>query len=544
MGRHRSTSDKVQKQSAFEKVTLGVGLITSLLTFSIGIIAAFTGFFVLDDKLKNIEEKAAILLKESETYKKQIEIYKEESGKHAEQLSKTVQQIGIGKNFSDFMSIGFSDDYVKKVTDIAKDDVSNNIRRADALLELNNQNFETALILWEKVLEYDNKAADAIYFCSILSVFFALENKDINRLLEGRKYLKNIPEDAIEAVFRFIDFMYANIDLKQLNYTDEEKFYKYTEWIYRNIEDVKQSFKLYYRWASHFMHIYYRLRDKQKFYIDQAIEKCLLAEKFIERDQTIPERIQRDFYIMYSAAIVENIFFDKDKANQYWDESFKILDKVKNKNSQYKLTYALRLRDKTYFYAKISEDDFKKSIQILEELQTTNMRKDAMQALGIINYFIYKNKQSDLEPLIKAEEYMRATLSFSALDVDQLYFLMDALYILASKVDDKRAYQTRVNYIFYNLQRIGYTPPEIFEYKIKFMILFGDSEEDILSAFSTYNGPLPQTILFDNKFKKFIDATRDIRQKNIIEYDNNAREKHLQKRPNERKIISSSFKIK
>lgn len=52
--------------------------------------------------------------------------------------------------------------------------------------------------------------------------------------------------------------------------------------------------------------------------------------------------------------------------------------------------------------------------------------------------------------------------------------------------------------------------PEIFEYNIKFLILDGAHEKDILAAFSNYKGAIPQSMLTEKDIKVLIDKAYNI----------------------------------
>lgn len=138
------------------------------------------------------------------------------------------------------MSIGLTSEYIDRATLVAKDKASNDVRRADALLELHKENYKTALFLWEKILEYERQAVDAIYYCSVLQMIFTIEDRNIEHLLKSKKYLKNIPEDAVESIFEFLDYTCTAIDEYSFSKEDIDKFYSYIEFIYSEIEKTKK----------------------------------------------------------------------------------------------------------------------------------------------------------------------------------------------------------------------------------------------------------------------------------------------------------------
>ena len=65
------------------------------------------------------------------------------------------------------------------------------------------------------------------------------------------------------------------------------------------------------------------------------------------------------------------------------------------------------------------------------------MRSDAMDALGRLYYNLYKDSD-DINFLVKSSEYMRATISLPNPDINKCISLLDTLYILASKSDDRK----------------------------------------------------------------------------------------------------------
>lgn len=218
MGRRNPAQVQSQHLSMFEKITIGAGFAISISTFVMGLMAVFAGYTVVNDKLKNAEEKAELLLKK-------IEEHEKTSAKKVEEVSKNSQQIIVGKDFSKIMSMGMPDELIEKAKTVSKDKSSNNIRRADALLELYNKNYETALTLWEKVLEHDANAADAIFYCCFLHLVFAEDTNNVKRLFESKKYLKNIPKEAINVIFTFIDITLGTININSLDEKERDAFF-------------------------------------------------------------------------------------------------------------------------------------------------------------------------------------------------------------------------------------------------------------------------------------------------------------------------------
>lgn len=233
MGRRRLAQAKSQNLSIFERITIGTGFAISISTFVMGLMAVLAGYTILNDKLKNAEEKAESLLKK-------IEEHEKITAKKVEEVSKNSQQIIVGKDFSKIMSMGMPNELIEKARDVAEDESSNNIRRADALLELYNKNYETALTLWEKILEHDANAADAIFYCCLLHLVFADDANNVEKLFESKKYLKNIPKEAINVIFTFIDIALGTINVNSLDEKERDKFFSYIEWVYKKLKIQKK----------------------------------------------------------------------------------------------------------------------------------------------------------------------------------------------------------------------------------------------------------------------------------------------------------------
>lgn len=70
MGRRNPAQVQSQHLSMFEKITIGAGFAISISTFVMGLMAVFAGYTVVNDKLKNAEEKAELLLKKLRNMKK------------------------------------------------------------------------------------------------------------------------------------------------------------------------------------------------------------------------------------------------------------------------------------------------------------------------------------------------------------------------------------------------------------------------------------------------------------------------------------------
>lgn len=163
----------------------------------------------------------------------------------------------------------------------------------------------------------------------------------------------------------------------------------------------------------------------------------------------------------------------------------------------------------------------------------TSMRSNALSLLGGIYHFIYNNEKKDLDLLVKSSEYMRATISLQNPNNEKCKILLDALYTLASKTTDNNQYIRQANYLFHNFNLLRYITPDIFEYQIKFMLLTGAPEKDILSAFSGYQGPIPRTLLVDPQIKKIIDTAYGLDR-----MDSSTQQQHL---PDEKAVNPSVF---
>ncbi|HJA75439.1 MAG TPA: hypothetical protein H9774_01020 [Candidatus Desulfovibrio gallistercoris] len=500
MGRRRLAQAKSEKNSAFEKITLIVGLAISISTFGMGLMAVLTGFFVLDGKLKNAEEKADVILKRIENYEK----LSKEASKNVEQIGKKFQNIVIGKDFSE-ISIGLTDDFVDEAKNVANNEASNNVRRADAFLELSKMNYKDALYLWERVLEYDKTSSDAIYFCCLLNFTLSMESNDIRRLLESKKYLKNISEESINSIFSFVDIVFEKIDIKKFSVEEIDVYFSYIEWIYNEIGKVQESFELYYRWGYFLVDAYSKLKSPNRNIVYRAIKKFSEAEKFINENTAEKERIE--YYIQYANAFISLAYADGGNTAKYWENGHTLLDPIKDINAYAKYSYAMFLYSENMFFNRFLEEDMKKSLSILEELLGTEMRSHAIESMGNIYYNMYKHGNKNIKFLISGVEYMRTTISLQNDDKEKCIAFLDSLYIIASEVNDNRKYIAQANAFFHQLNANGEMEPEFFEYKIKFMILANASEKDILSVFSDYRGAIPCAMFADQKIKNFIDMT-------------------------------------
>lgn len=240
--------------------------------------------------------------------------------------------------------------------------------------------------------------------------------------------------------------------------------------------------------------------------IQRSEELFSEAEKLIKSDATIPQRERIIFYKQYADVFVELAYKDRNNAAAYWKKGHDILDSIKHINDEAKYNYAVFIYNENKFYNKLSEKDLSECIVILEELKKTSMRSNALSLLGGIYYYIYNNEKEDLNLLVKSSEYMRATIALQNPNNEKCKILLDALYILASKTTDNRQYIRQANALFRNFNLLGYTTSDIFEYQIKFMLLTGAPEKEILSVLSGYPGPIPRTLLVDPQIKKFIDT--------------------------------------
>lgn len=499
MGRRRLAQAKSQNLSIFERITIGTGFAISISTFVMGLMAVLAGYTILNDKLKNAEEKAESLLKK-------IEEYEKTSAKKVEEVSKNSQQIIVGKDFSKIMSMGMPNELIEKARAVAEDKSSNNIRRADALLELYNKNYEAALILWEKILVRDANAADAIFYCCFLHLVFANDAHNVKKLFESKKYLKNIPEEAINVVFNFVDIAFGVIDVYSLDEKERDAFFSYIEWIYAKIENTKKSFELYHRWGYVVMQEFLQPKRYDLNLMYRSKNLFSEAEKLMKIDKTIPQRERVVFYKQYAEVFAHLAYNDRNNAISYWKKGHDILDGIKHINDEAKYNYAVFIYNENKFYNRLSEKDLNECIVILEELKKTSMRSNALSLLGGIYYYIYNNEKKDLNLLVKSSEYLRATITLQNPNNEKCKILLDALYILASKTTDNRQYIRQADSLFRNFNLLGYTTSDIFEYQIKFMLLTGAPEKDILSVLSGYQGPIPRTLLIDPQIKKLIDT--------------------------------------
>lgn len=500
---YRVESSKSNK-SSFEKLTVFLGFLMSLATFFISVMAFWAGYHYFTDRLETVKKEAEYLLN-------RIKDDKKESSKHVDMLSKSVQRKTLEGNFSEIMSIGLTGEYVDRATVVAKDKASNDVRRADALLELYKQNYKSALFLWEKILEYERQAVDAIYYCSLLQLIFTMEDRDIEHLLKSKKYLKNIPEDAVESIFEFLDYTYTAIDDFSFGKNDRDKFYSYIEFVYSEIEKTKKSFELYFRWGFFLKELYEKAQIKNPKLLHRSLKMFSNAEQFIQNDSAISQRTKVVFYMRY--ADVMSIFaeIDRNNAATYWDKVFHLLEPIKDAEPMAKYHYALKLWEKNQFYNKYSKDDLKEVIVILEELQTTNVKSNVMRVLRDIYVNMYKNYSYDIDLLVKASEYINFDSLSNEQNVFEFYNIFYILYNIASISNNKEKYIKQAKDMFKLVEAYKYTDPEIFEYRIRFMILAGASDQEIISAFSRYHGAIPQDILREEDFKKYIDEVFAIR---------------------------------
>lgn len=496
MGRHRSISNNQRNQNEYEMTVLRLGYYTSIATFAATLIAFIIGSVVYFDSIGNIEEKAKIVLEK-------IENYKEKSSEYFETIDKNVQPV-VGINFTDIISFGISGEYKEKAISIAKREESNNVRRADAILEFSKENYEKSLFLWENILEYDKQAPDAIFYCNIISLILANEKKSVAPILEGKKYLKEIPEKSIEGVFAFLDYLFNSINYMHWSKKDVDSILSHIDWVYRTVEKTKRDFQLYHKWAAFLTSIYNRQLPKDVFLLRRVLNYCDMAENFLKEDATIPERSRIDFYLIYSNANILMAHISPKDAAANWDNALKIFEKIKDTNEQCKLRYALFLRDKNAFYGDFSEESLRECLNILTELKNSYVRGSALKELGDIYYKLYAAKKNDIELLIKAEENIRATISFTAENIFNIQKLLDVLYTITSQVDDKKKYFARVDFLFSELEKKFLMTAELFEYKIKFMLLEGKPEKDIVMAFLNYHGPISHAMLSNPEYKKFL----------------------------------------
>ena len=494
-------SRKLKTKSSFERVTLSLGLMIALATFAVTIAALIAGVVLYYSNVSNMKKEAEIILNKMKEYEKKIT-------EHFDGIDENIKPI-ILKTLSDSVTTIADNKYEEQINAIAKNKISNKIRRADAILELDKRNYESSLFLWKKILEYEPRATDAIYYCSLLHLLITEEEKNIDRLLESKKYLKNISQESIQSVFSFLNLLQSRIYIKSLNYDEKSKLYKYIEWVYTKIENTQQSFELYLQWGNLLNRIYTQPLMHDPNLITRSLEKFSDGEKFLETDMTITQKSKIDFYISYSNAIKSKIFIGSENAAEDWAKARNMLQSIKDSSPVAKFYYALLLRDENFFYNRISAIDFKECLTILEELKETTMRSDAMDALGRLYYDLYKDSD-DINFLVKSSEYMRATISLPNPDINKCISLLDTLYILASKSDDRKKYIAQAKHFFHELYLIGYMLPEIFEYDIKFLILAGAHEKDILAAFSNYKGAIPQSMLTEKDIKVLIDKAYNI----------------------------------
>lgn len=153
-------SRKLKTKSSFERVTLSLGLMIALATFAVTIAALIAGGVIYAFNISNVKEDAEIILNKVKEHEKKI-------SNHLDSIDENIKPI-ILKTLSDSVITIADNKYEEQINAIAKNKISNNIRRADAILELDKRNYESSLFLWKKILEYEPRATDAIYYCSLL----------------------------------------------------------------------------------------------------------------------------------------------------------------------------------------------------------------------------------------------------------------------------------------------------------------------------------------------------------------------------------------
>ena len=185
----------------------------ALATFAVTIAALLAGVVLYYSNVSNMKKEAEIILNKMKEYEKKIT-------EHFDGIDENIKPI-ILKTLSDSVITMADNNYEEQINAIAKNKISNNVRRADAILELDKRNYESSLFLWKKILEYEPRATDAIYYCSLLHLLITEEEKNIDRLLESKKYLKNISQESIQSVFSFLNLLQSRIDIKSLNYDEK-----------------------------------------------------------------------------------------------------------------------------------------------------------------------------------------------------------------------------------------------------------------------------------------------------------------------------------
>lgn len=254
----------------------------ALATFAVTIAALIAGGVIYAFNISNVKEDAEIILNKVKEHEKKI-------SNHLDSIDENIKPI-ILKTLSDSVITIADNKYEEQINAIAQNKISNNIRRADAILELDKRNYESSLFLWKKILEYEPRATDAIYYCSLLHLLITEEEKNIDRLLESKKYLKNISQESIQSVFSFLNLLQSRIDIKSLNYDEKSKLYEYIEWVYTKIENTQQSFELYLQWGNLLNRIYTQPLMHDPNLITRSLEKFSDGEKFLETDMTITQK--------------------------------------------------------------------------------------------------------------------------------------------------------------------------------------------------------------------------------------------------------------
>lgn len=114
----------------------------ALATFAVTIAALIAGVVLYYSNVSNMKEEAEIILNKMKEYEKKI-------AEHFDGIDENIKPI-ILKTLSDSVITIADNKYEEQINAIAQNKISNNIRRADAILELDKRNYESSLFLWKK----------------------------------------------------------------------------------------------------------------------------------------------------------------------------------------------------------------------------------------------------------------------------------------------------------------------------------------------------------------------------------------------------------
>ena len=120
-------SRKQKAKSSFERVTLSLGLMIALATFAVTIAALIAGGVIYAFNISNVKEDAEIILNKVKEYENKI-------ADRFDGIDENIKPI-ILKTLSDSVITIADNKYEEQINAIAQNKISNNIRRADAILD-------------------------------------------------------------------------------------------------------------------------------------------------------------------------------------------------------------------------------------------------------------------------------------------------------------------------------------------------------------------------------------------------------------------------